>query len=247
MGGRPVVICSKDEAERHLPELCGKAGFNIEDCRLALVKPNVCGLYHPSLDLLQAVIQYLGIFAEKIAVVESKSMIHNPARQFKRLGIDGLVRQFGDRARTVDLSDESTVKVKVPHPHVLEQLELPEIVLESDVLVNVPKVGTHSATRITNALKNLFGLLPQERKQSLYHPLGMSEVIADIAQVIKSDLNVTDAAEKVIVGTDPLAVDIASCRFVDIDPLKVKHLRLVSEDRGEQLEDLMKDVKVADY
>ena len=132
-------------------------------------------------------------------------------------------------------------------PHVLEKLELPRTVLKSDVLVNIPRVGTHSTTRITNALKNLFGLLPQKRKYGIYHPLGMDSVIADIAQVVKPDLNVTDAGERVIIGTDALAVDIVACRFIDLDPLKVRHLRLISEDRGEKVEDLIANVKIVEW
>ena len=64
------------------------------------------------------------------------------------------------------------VEVQVPHPHVLEKVVLPKMVLESDVLVNVPKVGTLPTTRMTCALKNLFGFLPQKRKYYLYHPFG---------------------------------------------------------------------------
>lgn len=239
-----VIICSKDEAVHHLPELSTMAGFTIKRCRLALVKPNICGLYHPSLELLSSVIQHLDDYAGEIVVGETRSMIHNPKDQFKRLGVSDLLNRFRTHVRTVDLSNERTVKVKVPNPHVLKELELPETVLNSDILVNVPKVGTHSTTRLTNALKNLFGLLPQKRKYSIYHPLGMDNVIADIAQVIKPDLNVVDAGDRVIIGTDALAVDIVACGFLDINPLQVKHLRLVSEDRGEDLEDFMGNVKI---
>ena len=41
-------------------------------------------------------------------------MIHNPERQFRRLGIDDLIAQFRDHVRTVDLSDD--LSVKPPRP-----------------------------------------------------------------------------------------------------------------------------------
>jgi len=60
----------------------------------------------------------------------------------------------------------------------------------------------------------------------------MDEVIADLAKVVKTDLNVVDAGSKIILGLDPLAVDIATVQLIQLNPLNVKHLQLVSEDRG---------------
>ncbi len=242
----PVVICDKDKAVKSLPELSLESGFKIEKCDLALVKPNVCGLYHPSPELLSAVIRYLDKHASKISIGETRSMIHNPENQFRRLGISNLATRFGDHVRTADLSAEKTAKVSIPKPHALKEIELPQTVLETDFLINVPKVGTHSTTRITNALKNMFGLLPQRSKYSVYRPLGIDNVIADIAQVVKPDLNIADAGEKVIIGVDPLVMDIVACRFVDLNPLNVKHLRLISKDRGVRLEDLLKKVRITE-
>ena len=111
------------------------------------------------------------------------------------------------------------------------------------MLVNLSKAGTHSTTKLTNALKNLFGLLPERRKYSTYHPLGIDNVIADIAQVVKPNLNITDAGFRMIIGKDALAVDVTACRFLGLDPLKVKHLRLVSEDRGEKLENFIRKIR----
>ena len=156
------------------------------------------------------------------------------------------MKHFGERVKAVDLSDDEWVKVDVPNPHVLRELEMPRTVLRADVLVNVPKVGTHSTTRLTCALKNLFGLLPQSRKYSLYHSLGMDKVVADIAQVVKPNLNVVDAGRKVIIGVDALAVDIMACRFVDLEPSEVRHIRLVSEDLRRNLETLLKTMKVVE-
>ena len=71
-------------------------------------------------------------------------------------------------------------------------------------------------------------------------------MIADIAQIVKPDLNIVDAGSKVILGTDTLAVDVVACRFVDLDPLTVGHLRLVSEDRNENLETFMKKIDMVE-
>lgn len=239
-----VIVCSLDDVIRRLPELSSKAGFALEKAKLALVKPNICGIYHPSIDLLSSIAEFLLPGAESVVVGETRSMMHDPEEQFGRLGVNALLERFGGRLRTSDLSDDEWVKIRLPHPHALKEIDLPKTVLDSDVLVNVPKVGTHSTTRLTCALKNLFGLLPQKRKYGVYHPLGMDKVIADIAQVVKPDLNIVDAGSKAILGVDALAVDIVACRFVNLNPLKVEHLKLVSRDRGEKLEDFLEKMKV---
>jgi uncharacterized protein (DUF362 family) len=240
-------VCDLKYAVDHLPELSLDLGFKVEGVRLALVKPNICGCFPPSLDLLSGVVEFLLPKAESVVIGETGTIVCEPEEQFEKLGVAPLVKRFGSRVQAVDLSDDERVEVQVPHPHALKKIVLPKTVLESDVLVNVPKVGTLRVTRLTCALKNLFGLLPQKRKYYGYHLLGgMHKVIADIAQVVKPDLNIVDAGSKVILGADALAVDVVACRFVDLDPLTVGHLRLVSEDRGEKLETFMKKIDVVE-
>ena len=240
----PVIICDLDDVIQHLPDVSSKAGFKLEEAHLALVKPNICGIYHPSMNLLSSIVEFLLSSAKSVVIGETRSMMHDPQEQFERLGIDDFLKRFKGFVSSVDLSDGERIRISVPNPHALREIDLPKAVLDSDVLVNVPKVGAHSTTRLTCALKNLFGLLPQKRKYSVYHPLGMDRVIADIAQVVKPDLNVVDAHSKVILGVDSLAVDAIACRFLGLDPSKVEHLRIVSEDRNEKLEVLMKNISM---
>ena len=240
----PVIVCDLEYAVHHLPDLSSKAGFKLKKTFLALIKPNICGLYHPSLDLLSSIAEFLLSGAKSVVIGETSSMMHDPKEQFERLGVNALAKRFGGRVRAVDLCQDEWVKVRVPSPHALKEIDLSKTVLDSDILVNVPRVGTHSTTHLTCAIKNLFGLLPQKHKFRVYHPLGVDKVIADIANVIRPDLNVVDAGRKMILGVDVLAVDVVACRFVNVDPIKVEHLRLVSESRGEKLEFFVKGVKV---
>jgi len=241
-----VIVRDLDDVVNHLPDLSSKIGFKLADARLTLVKPNICGLYHPSSDLLSSIIKLLLPHTESIVIGDTKSMMHIPEEQFKRLGLYTILQRFSGNVRAVDLSDDEWVKVHVSKPHALREIDLPRTALDSDVLLNVPKVGTHSTTHLTCALKNLFGLLPQRDKYGVFHPLGMDKVIADIAQVVQPDLNIVDAGSKAVLGMDTLAVDVVACRFVNLNPLKVEHLRLVSEDRGVRLEDFVKMIEVVE-
>jgi len=241
-----VIICDVDDFTLKPQKMLTEASFSINRCKLVLIKPNICGLYHPSLKILFAIIRCFEEYAEKIVIGETKSMIHDPETQFRRLGIKSLLKKFKIRLKTVDLSEDRIVKIRVPKPHVLDEIKLPETCVRCDILINLSKAGTHSTTKMTNALKNLFGLLPERRKYSIYHPLGMDDVIADIAQIVKPDLNITDIGSRIIMGKDALAVDVVASKFLGLDPLKVRHLRLVSEDRGERLENFIRKIRTVD-
>jgi uncharacterized protein (DUF362 family) len=247
MGLSRVIVCDLKDAVDRLPELSLEVGFKVEGVQLALVKPNICGCYHPSLDLLSSVVEFLLPKAESVVIGETRTIVCEPKEQFEKLGVAPMLKRFGSHVRAVDLTDDERIEVQVPNPHAVERVVLPKTVLESDVLVNVPKVGTMRAPRLTCALKNLFGLVPQKRKYYRHHLFGgMEKVIADIAQIVKPDLNVVDAGSKVILGVDVLAVDVVACRFVDLDPLTIGHLRLVSEDRNEKLETFIKKIDVVE-
>lgn len=236
--------CDKELALNDLPKLASRIDFSISECELVLIKPNVCGFYHPSLELLSTILSYFQEYTKRIVVGETSSMMHEPKFQFKKLGYDRLTQKFGDKVKVADLSEEDSFRVEVPEPHVLNEINLPETVMKSDIIVNVPKLGTHSTTKITNALKNIFGLLPEKRKQAKYHPLGMHKVIADIDQIIKTDLTITDAEKNVIMGTDPLLVDIQACKYINADPQDIEHLKLVSKNRSEDLSEMKKKLKI---
>lgn len=243
MKSAPVIDSSKDKALTRLPKLCSKAGYEIKETETAVIKPNLCGFYHPSLRLLSEIIEYLDPHTEEIIIGETKSMGHEPDAQFENLGIVGLEEKY-DKVKTLDLSRDESVEIETPNPYVLEEITIPKVVNDTDLLVNVPKVGTHSTTNLTNALKNLFGLLPHRDKHGKYHPLGMDKVISDLSQVIKPSISITDTGERVLIGRDPLAVDIRACKYTEPDPHEVKHLELVAELRGRELDEVIEEMEL---
>ena len=239
-----VVICDLKYAINNLKNLLTLVEFKPGTNQRVLIKPNICGYYHASLDLLSKIIDFLLSYSKSIIIGDTASMVHDPKTQYEKLGINTLLKIFKESLEAIDLSEEDRIKISVPKPHKLKEILLPQTVTNSDIIINVPGVGTHSTTRLTCALKNLFGLLPEKRKFSVYHPLGIDEIIADIFQIVKPDLNIVDAGKKILLSTDALAVDVVACRFVKLDPLKVDHLRLVSQDQEKTLEEFIKSVRV---
>ncbi len=239
-----VVICDKNKALNAFPRLLSETGFEPEEYDLVLIKPNLCGMYYPETKLIERTLMFFEPRARKIVIGETKSMIHTPERQFKRFRIYDMIKRFGEKVMAMDLMEDEILDLEIPFPHAVNKLPVPKLVKECDLLINIPKVGKHSDTLLTCALKNLFGLLAEGNKFGVYHPLGVDNVIADLKKVVRCDLNIVDAGKKVIVGVDPLVVDVLACRFVSLNPLKVRHLRLVSEDKGLRLENVLNKLQV---
>jgi len=96
--------------------------------------------------------------------------------------VEGAVRKWGlleigqrQGLRFVNLSRSPARQVEVGP--IFGRLEIPEVLLEADLLITVPVVKTHCITPFTGALKNQWGLLPRARFK--YHPV-VHQAIAEI-------------------------------------------------------------------
>lgn len=239
-----IVMCDKVKASSIFSEALIKAGFKADQYDVVLVKSNICGMYHPELQLIEQTLRFFEPLAKRVVIGETDSMAHSPEEQFRRLGIRDMLKHFEKNVEAVNLMEDKILDIEVPSPNAIDHLPIPETVHNCDLLVNISKVGTHSRTMLTCAFKNLFGLLAEKHKYSVYHPLDVDKVIADLAKVVICDLNIVEAEDKVLVGLDPLPIDIFACRFVDLNPSKVEHLRIISQDRNLRLEDIVKQLQI---
>jgi uncharacterized protein (DUF362 family) len=120
-----------------------------------------------------------------------------------------------------------------------------KMVAESHI-VDAAKLKTHSLTRVTLGMKNLFGLLPNKWKFR-YHRKGIDNVIVDINSVLSPSLVVIDGfvgmegkgpvhgdpvkMDLVIAGQDVVATDIVGATIMGFDPREIRHIAM-SIDRG---------------
>ncbi len=122
-------------------------------------------------------------------------------------------------------------------------------VLQSGALVNLPKLKTHGLTRITGALKNVFGVVPGSLKAEyhLKHPdtEGFSRMIADLNGLVRSRLVIMDAVKAmegngpasgdlvdmglILISDDAVAADAVACRIIGVDPMSVPVIRFAQE------------------
>ncbi len=124
-------------------------------------------------------------------------------------------------------------------------------VLDSDGVVNLPKLKTHALVRLTGAVKNMFGCVPGLRK-SQYHaklsdPYDFATMLVDLNTLIKPRLCVMDGIiamegngprngkpkqlNVLLFSADPVALDATACRIIGLDP-EVVPPSLIGEKAG---------------
>lgn len=158
---------------------------------------------------------------------------------------------------------------------VLKKVYIAKAVLEADVIVNLPKLKTHSLTLFTGAVKNFYGIIPAGLRTALHgehpKPEEFSQVLVDIFSVARPALTVMDAVVAmegagpangdprkvglVIAGGDAVAVDAIAQLIVGLDPMGVwttrhAHLRglgVGDPGRIEVLGEEISSVRVRDF
>lgn len=163
----------------------------------------------------------------RIAIVESDSdgRIRDT---FERLGYNDLCRQFPN-VETVDLGQQKQVKIVLPSFSKIRLVEIPEILLEMNVFINVANLKRHVQERVTCVWKNVYGLPSNHLVRMRFHPF-MSPVLYDLNMLFWPDLSIIDARiglggsgplagfpvpfNKLILSRNPLAADLTALALI---------------------------------
>ncbi|MFW6135970.1 MAG: DUF362 domain-containing protein [Chloroflexota bacterium] len=160
--------------------------------------------------------------------------LDRPARAAERAGL--MEAGIGSGAEFVDFSSGS--RVDNPQGELVSGFPIAQPVHGCDGIVNLPKMKTHQFTRITGAVKNLFGCIPGRRK-ALYHVqfqdvMAFCTLLVELNLLLRPRLHVLDGIvamegngprsgdprpmHVLILSRDPVAVDAAFCRIIGLDP-----------------------------
>ena len=112
-----------------------------------------------------------------------------------------------------------------------------------DFLINVPVLKGHCQTRVTCALKNMKGLLPNKEKRH-FHAMGLHKPIAHLSRGIRQDFIVVDhicgdpdfedggnplVRNCIMAGRDPVLIDTFGCSLMGIDPQEVFYIPMAEK------------------
>lgn len=123
------------------------------------------------------------------------------------------------------------------------ELKLCETVEAIDFLINVPVLKGHCQTKITCALKNMKGLIPNSEKRR-FHALGLHKPIAHLNAGISQDFIVVDnicgdldfedggnpvEMNRILAGRDPVLMDALVCEMMHYAVSDVPYVALAAE------------------
>ena len=242
--GEPAVMFKKGM------ELLGGMNRYVQKGQTVLVKPNIGfnktpefgATTHPQ--LVGAIVEHcLGAGAKKVYVFdhEASSSYGQADRCYKNSGIQDAASAAG--AIMVPADDEKYYQpVNIPEAKILRTTKVHELVLDTDVFINVPVLKHHSYTFLTMAMKNLMGVVWD---RMAYHYCGLDQCIADFCLFKKPALNVMDAyrvmkshgprgrspedavlVKTLLISDDIVAVDTAAAGVFGMDPAEVEYIGL---------------------
>ncbi|MDP2749261.1 MAG: DUF362 domain-containing protein [Nanoarchaeota archaeon] len=202
-----IVRCSsydKASVAKAIKQSLENIGFETKKYKnkKVLIKPNILGSYHPSKAITthpEIVFSVAKIFKEADAEVDVGESF-NPfgiklSDSFKKTGIQSAAEKAG--AKVVHFLSNDAKEWHNEKNEVLKKVRLPKQLNDYDLIVNLPKMKTHSLVRYTGAVKNTFGFVPGGQKPT-YHVVGKNEqkfskMILDIYQTIPNmNLNIID-------------------------------------------------------
>jgi len=180
------------------------------------------------------------------------------AQGFRVAGYDKVAEEEGAIIKNFDR--EGVFEVQ-PQGKFKEKMYLAKPLYDADVVINVPKLKTHSANIYTGAVKNVFGCIPGLRK-AMYHKMApdkedFGEILADIHEAVKFDLHIMDGiismqgegptagtvykSNKILISTDPLALDTAAVNMLgmmldDIPVLSAAKKRNLGQYNPDEIE-----------
>jgi uncharacterized protein (DUF362 family) len=163
---------------------------------------------------------------------------------YRTSGIEQAVKEAGGKLAPGN-SESYFQTVAVTQGRRLRDVKEHELILQSDVFINVPVLKSHGGARLSVAMKNLMGIVWDRGE---WHSNDLHQCIADFATYRKPDLNVVDAwnvmmrhgprgvstadvanLQSQLLSTDLVTADAAAARLFGLDPDTVGYMRIAGE------------------
>lgn len=239
MGGNPDAMF-----DLGIQEMGGMGTF-VQKGQSVLIKPNIGWDVIPELAattnplLIKRIIEHcLKAGAKEVYVFDHT--IDNWINCYKNSGIEKAAKSVG--AKVVPGNSESYYQnINIPGGINLQSAKVHQLLLETDVYINVPILKDHTSARMTGCLKNTMGLVWD---RSYWHSNNLIQCIADFALYEKKPaLNVIDCynvmvkhgpqgvskedlvlMKSQILTTDWVAGDAAAARMLGVAVEKIEYI-----------------------
>ena len=191
---------------------------------------------HP--EVVAGIIEYLQEHDfDNIIIAEGSWVGDSTQEAFKYCGYRQLRSEYG--VHLVDTQKEKWHQVDCAGM----KLNVTDVVDRVDFWINVPVLKGHAQTKVTCALKNLKGLLPNSEKRR-FHTMGLHRPIAHLAAGITQDFIVIDhicgdldfeeggnpvVRNCVMAAVDPVLTDSYVCHLLNYKTSDVPYIRMAEK------------------
>lgn len=227
----------------------GGMGKVVKKGQTVVIKPNIGWDASPERaantnpDLIARIIKHCQAAGAKDIYVFDHT-INEWSKCYKNSGIEDVVKKAGGKV-VMGNSEKYYHNVEVKGGKSLTSAKVHELILESDVFINVPVLKSHGGANMTISMKNLMGIVWD---RGYWHRNDLHQCIADFTGWRTPDLTVVDAyrvlkrngprgvsVEDVVtmkvqlLGRDMVALDTAAVKFFGKDPDEVKYIGLAEQ------------------
>ena len=237
--------CSEGDIKKAIFEAIENTDFKPKKVNSVIIKPNLCYYWDASTGettdkrVVSAIIDYVREVCNpnaSIRIAEADATAMKTRHAFRMLGYTDLAAE--KEVELFNLCDDDFKEIDVEIKGGSLKIPIPISMINSDLIINVPKLKVPRRIPLTCAMKNLFGCIHNPSKAK-YHS-NLHEVIVGVNSAIKPDLTVVDGIVAlgkypvklglIFAGTDSLAVDFIAAKIVGCDnPRKIKYIRLAEE------------------
>ncbi|MCR5083647.1 MAG: DUF362 domain-containing protein [Parasporobacterium sp.] len=214
-----------------------------EDIRIG-IKPNLVtptpadygATTHP--EVVEGIIEYLkGNGFDNITIMEGSWIGDKTEVAFDVCGYNSLAAKYN--AKIVDAQKDGYHEVVDGNEKILVCNCLDSV----DFMINVPVLKGHCQTKITCAIKNMKGLIPNKEKRS-FHSRGLHNPIGHLAHIAKQDFIVIDhicgdldfeeggnpvVKNCIMTAKDPVLVDSYVCKLLGYKVSDVPYVKLAGD------------------
>ncbi len=201
---------------------------------LRVARPEECVITDPR--LVKAVVENLLNNSANVTVGDNP--IPQKVNEIEVAKICGFFDAVGGRFKNIG---RYVKKIKLRY-NVVKEIYVSRDILDTELLISLPKLKTHELTILSVAIKNQFGIIPGGLKPKLHFQCptldDFCRLLIETYNVRKPDLIIVDALNivdargrmynpnKLIVGTDAWTVDYVCALFVGIRPETSPLLRI---------------------
>lgn len=224
--------------------------FEVPEGKTVLLKPNLLAQNRPEQHsithymVIDALCSFLASRKCTILIGDSIAFYQKglTRKAFKTARFDRVAEKYG--AQLVPFEECKLVKV-TEKSTVFPELYIPEVLLKTDYIINVPKLKTHMALRLTGAVKNIYGVLPGGYKQKIHiwtcNDFKTSDVFLDLHAILKPCLHIMDAVyaldggptaagkpvllHTILGAENAAALDVVACSMIGYDPGDISTLQ----------------------